>query len=141
MKQKPIRLGLLVSLISIGLIFNIFATSKLPRPINIDDVQNIAIWNKVDWELKSRIATYDEKQKMVAWFNSVTDIRTNKYFAGETPEAGIIIKLKSGKQISIIRSGIDFEVQTNNLLGKRISYWGKQKDIKNLLDEASRNKN
>lgn len=140
MKRSRIYVGILISMISVGLISLLLVTSKLHRPIKISNAQSITIWSHTNWEFTSRVVNNEEEQKIVTWFNSITDIRNNKYFAGITPSAGIIIKLKNGKEIAIINSGADFEVQSDNYFGKRISYWGKQKDIKNLLDEASKNK-
>jgi len=61
----------------------------------------------------------------------------NKNFAGTTPDSGIVIKLKSGEYISIISSGKDFEIQ-RNINGEEVSYWGKNKYIKSLLETFSR---
>lgn len=52
----------------------------------------------------------------------------NKMFAGVTSQSGIIIRLKSGGEILILRSGEDFEVQ-RELFFRNVSYWAKQPEI------------
>ncbi|KJR44378.1 hypothetical protein UF75_5245 [Desulfosporosinus sp. I2] len=64
-------------------------------------------------------------------------VRENKDFAGTTPDSGIIVKEKNGKEFSILRSGKDFEVQRKDALGQIHSHWAIQKEIKTLLDELS----
>lgn len=54
-------------------------------------------------------------------------------------QSGIIINLKSGKRILILRSGQDFEVQRDDVRPKNISYWAKQQDIKEYLDKLATN--
>ncbi|MBO8169666.1 MAG: hypothetical protein H0Z35_10845 [Thermoanaerobacteraceae bacterium] len=54
-------------------------------------------------------------------------------------QSGIIINLKSGKRILILRSGQDFEVQRYDVRPKNISYWAKQQDIKEYLDKLATN--
>lgn len=83
-----------------------------------------------------RNATKEEIENITKWFNSATDIRRNRRFAGTTPDAGIIIKLKSGGEISLVRSGEDFEIQRDYGMGT-VSYWVKQPDIKKLLDQLA----
>jgi hypothetical protein len=82
---------------------------------------------------ENRMADIAEKQNIVKWFNAITDVRENKDFAGTTPESGIIIKLKLGSEIHILKSGEDFEVQRTNILGNHISYLGKQSNIRDIL--------
>jgi hypothetical protein len=102
-------------------------------PINENDVKDITIYGH-----NTRIVSNNEKKEIIKWFNSITDIRNNKEFAEKTPEAGIIIDLKSGSRVLILQSGTDFEVQRTDISGKPISYWGKQPNIRNLLDEAGK---
>jgi hypothetical protein len=85
------------------------------------------------WGITNRMADSNEKQDIIYWFNLTTDVRHNKYFAGTTPESGILIKFKNGSSIHILKSGTDFEVQRTNGTGKLISYWGKQSNIKYIL--------
>ena len=104
---------------------------SLHQPISINNVASIELWADIP-EYISKKATPEETQKIVQWFNSSNNIRRNKYFAGGTPSAGIIIELESGKKINISNSGEDFEVQRH--VGLRyVSYWAKQKDIRELL--------
>ncbi len=120
---------LMISILAIGLIYYFFTNSnKLHESINISDVESINIWGRT-----SRIANSDEEQDIIKWFNSINNIRQNKDFAGTTPEAGIIIQLKTGNSILILKSGTDFEVQRTYSSGKYISYWGKQSEIRYIL--------
>lgn len=117
---------LLILILALGLISYYFL--RIHKPINANDVESVNIWGNT-----SGVTTSVEKQDIVKWFNSITNIRNNKDFAGTTPNAGVIIKLKTGDEIFIINSGSDFEVQRNNIFGKRISYWGKQPNIRNIF--------
>jgi|BioPla2DNA2_1021312.scaffolds.fasta_scaffold27136_4 hypothetical protein len=129
MKRHLKFIVLLISILSIGLIYY-FSTyaSELHEPINVSDVESIKIWGRT-----SRIANSDEKRDIIKWFNSTSNIRENKDFAGTTPDAGIVIKLQTGNEILILKSGTDFEVQRTNSSGVRISYWGEQSNIRNIL--------
>ncbi|MEG6522360.1 hypothetical protein [Desulfotomaculum sp. 1211_IL3151] len=105
------------------------------EPISINEVAKIELRGDIPSHV-SRTATKAELEKIVLWFNSLTNITENKEFAGSTPSAGIRIILKNGRDISIINSGKDFEVQrTVNL--KTVSYWAKQTEIKELLKELA----
>lgn len=120
---------LIFFIIFFWLIFYFFTnTSKLHEPVNVNDVESINIWGSTN-----RMADSVEKQDIINWFNSTTDVRQNKYFAGTTPESGVLIKLINGSSIHILKSGTDFEVQRINSSGKFISYWGKQSNIRNIL--------
>lgn len=121
---------ILIAIVAIGLISYHFLNSSLHEQINVNDVESINFWGNI-----TDVARSVEKQDIVEWFNSMTNIRENKGFAGTTPDAGIIIKLKTGNQISIINSGADFEVQRLNRLGDVISYWGKQPYIRSIFYE------
>ena len=121
---------LLISILAVGLIYYLFANkSKLHEAIDESNVETIIIWDTMG----RRIANSDEKQDIIRWFNSITNIRQNKEFAGTTPEAGIMIELKTGNGIHILASGKDFEVQRTNSSGKHISYWGQQSNIRDVL--------
>jgi len=92
----------------------------LHEPINVSDVESVNIWGNT-----SEVASSIEKQDIVKWFNSITNIRENKGCAGTTPDAGIIIKLKTGSQIIYykfrfgLRSATAKQVwRCNILLGK-----------------------
>ncbi|MDD5602722.1 MAG: hypothetical protein PHG48_01395 [Eubacteriales bacterium] len=121
---------ILISILTIGILLSFFSyQSKSHKSIKLIDIESINIWGNT-----TRIASSDEVRDIVNWFNSITDIRANKDFEGTTPEAGIVIKLKTGDSILILKSGIDFEVQRTNIFGKRISYWGKEANIRRLLE-------
>jgi hypothetical protein len=106
------------------------------QKIKSDDVTDIYVW--ADGQGLGRIqkvAVDKEKTDIVNWFNSASDIRLNKSFAGETPQSGIVISIKNEKDINILRSGIDFEIQRVDSKTKEIkSYWARQKNIKDLLE-------
>lgn len=109
-------------------------TSYLPRPIKVEDISSINLWGG---HRGHRDATQEEIRNIVIWFNSASEIRPNKGFAGETPDSGIVLKEKNGKEFSIFRSGKDFEVQREGKLGERYSYWAIQNEIKTLLDDLA----
>ena len=110
--------------------------NSLHKHILINDVQSIVIRS-----YSNRIANLEETEDIVKWFNSINNIQGNPDFEGPTNSSSIEIILKSGKKTSILypsRSNQDFEIQRYNEKGKVISYWGKQSDIKKILEEASR---
>jgi hypothetical protein len=104
------------------------------KQISSDNISSIQVWGV---HVKQREANKEEKEKIMKEFNSINSIRRNKDFQGTTPNSGITIKLKSGDHIIVIQSGIDFEIQ-RPADGKQISYWGKNKYIKELLNVLSR---
>lgn len=121
---------LLLSVLVVGLLYYLFMNKgKLHEEIHLSDVDAVIIWNSEG----RRLASSEEEQDIIRWFNSMTNIRHNKDYAGTTPEAGIIIELKTGRGIQILASGTDFEVQRTNSSGKHVSYWGQQSDIKDIL--------
>ena len=119
---------MLITILAIGLISYDFL--RLHKPINLSDVESVNIWGNT-----SNVARNLEKQDIVKWFNSITNIRENKDFAGTTPDAGIIITLKTGNRISIINSGADFEVQRISRSGNAISY--RTRNARELSRKAS----
>lgn len=107
------------------------------KSISRNDIESIQIYG-----INTAITLVDDAvliDKLIKWFNNSSDIGPNKNFEGTTPESGIIINLKSGKRILILRSGKDFEVQRNDVRPKNISYWAKQQDIKDYLDKLATN--
>lgn len=121
---------LLLFALAVGFLCYLFMNKdKLHEEIHVSDVDAVIIWNTDG----RRLAGSEEEKNIISWFNSMTNIRHNKDYAGTTPEAGIIIELKSGKGIQILASGTDFEVQRINSLGKHVSYWGQQANIKDIL--------
>lgn len=133
MEKRYTYLIIIIFFLLIVVIHFVSNANKLHTPINENDVKYITIYGH-----NTRVVSAYEKKEIIKWFNSITGIRNNKEFAGTTPEAGIIIDLKAGNRILILQSGIDFEVQRTNIAGNPISYWGKQPNIRNLLDEASK---
>jgi hypothetical protein len=105
----------------------------LHRPIKVENIARITLWG--GYNGVNREASEQEVTNIVNWFNSVYDIRENKEFAGTTEESGVKIEEKDGTRFIIGRSGEDFEVQRKDQKGKLRSYWARQKDIKELLDQ------
>jgi len=126
---------IVVAILLVGVSFFFQEFNRLYTPIDVSKVQKIELWGQQVGEVTRREATNEEVSNIVKWFNSTTDIRENKDFAGETPAAGIVINLKYAPDIRILRSGRDFEVQRVNWLGINKSYWTRQSDIKRLLDQ------
>lgn len=127
---------ILYSLAIIGLLvlaWSWYSAREIHKPVSVDEVSRIRIWGA---SVITDMATKEETENIIKWFNSASDIRENKGFAGTTPEAGIYIDLKSGRTISIIRSGSDFEVQKGTVTG-RTSYWAKQSELRKLLDRLA----
>ncbi|MGC7871320.1 hypothetical protein ACPUYX_07270 [Desulfosporosinus sp. SYSU MS00001] len=119
-------------------IWNYFKVSNLHRPLKVEEISSINLWGgHFAGNNRGREATQEEVGDIVDWFNSASDIRENKDFAGETPDSGIVINEKDGEEFSIIRSGRDFEVQRHDKSGRTYSYWATQKDIKVLLDKLT----
>lgn len=107
----------------------------LHQSVSIDDVADIQVYGAGTkmTAVNDRVLT----ENLIKWFNSATDIRPNKNFAGTTAESGIIINLKSGRGILILRSGKDFEIQRSNTRLKNISYWANQQELKEYLDKLA----
>jgi len=139
MVKKSLFIGVVVLLLISG-IWTHVKTSNLHHPVKVEDISSITLWGVhggYQEATQTEGATQEEIKNIVNWFNSVSDIRENRAFAGETPDSGIIIKEKNGEEFSIIRSGKDFEVQRKNKSGETYSYWAIQKEIKKLLDELA----
>lgn len=136
MKRKSLTIGivLIVLLLICAGIWAYSRSSNLHRPIKVENISSLTLWSG---HADQKKATQEEIVSLVNWFNSASDIRENKTFAGETPDSGIVVKEKNGEEISIIRSGKDFEVQRYTKSGKIYSYWAIQKEIKTLLDDLA----
>lgn len=133
MKNKRIiRCFIIIIFIIAGTLF--YRKLSVHKHISNDDISSIQLWGVY---IKQREASKEEIQRIIEKFNSIKSIRRNKDFQGMTPDSGIIIDLKSGEHIIIIKSGMDFEIQ-RPVDGKQVSYWGKNKYIKDLLEELSR---
>lgn len=112
----------------------ILKSNSLHAHISINDVKSI---NVIAYT--TRIASAEETQNIVKWFNSIYNIQENPEFEGTTSSSNIQIILKSNEKISIGypgRANQDFEIQMYNKKGKYISYWGNQSNIKEILEEA-----
>lgn len=137
--KKLILIRTILFFIILSGIFIYFQWFQKPlhKSISRNDIESIQIYG-----INTAITLVDDAvliDKLIKWFNNSSDIRPNKNFEGTTPESGIIINLKSGKRILILRSGKNFEVQRNDVRPKNISYWAKQQDIKDYLDKLATN--
>jgi hypothetical protein len=132
MAKKSILLVVIMFLVVL-VAWKYVTTSNLYRPIKVENIARITLWG--GYNGVNREASEQEVTNIVNWFNSVYDIRENKEFAGTTEESGIKIEEKDGTRFIIGRSGEDFEVQRKDQKGKLRSYWARQKDIKELLDQ------
>ncbi len=89
----------------------------------LEEVKTIVFWGTYRG-IKEPIQ--EEIVRFIEWFNSAYDIRLNKYFAGTTAESTISIVLKSGKRISVSKSGFNFQIQGDDVKNELIAYWVKQ---------------
>lgn len=128
--MKKIILSAII-LIGAYFLWSWLSEKELHQQITVDSVESITFWGGGIGNVKQ--ATNEEIIQMVNWFNSATDIRANKHFAGSTPESGIIIELNSGYGIYIVSSGDNFEIQRNDVKKDNISYWAKEPNIFELL--------
>ena len=132
----------IILVVTLGLAFigfkawNTYYINSMHVQISISDVESIKFDGRA---IKNsyKIATEDEVKNVVTWFNSISNVRGNLDFQGTTADSHIIIILKSKKEILIAKSGRDFEIQRYNSKGRWISYWGKQADIRKILQEAA----
>jgi hypothetical protein len=129
-------------LLAIAILFIVVAAWKCEnpsnwhRPIKVDDISRIILWGSYNGVYRD--ATQQEVINIVNWFNSADDIR-NANFVGTTEESGIKVELKNCDKFGIGRSGQDFEVQRKDAFGISRSYWARQNEIKELLDELAKN--
>jgi len=130
--RKVIRVIIIIIFIIIGNL--LYRRLSVHKPISSENIASMQLWGV--YKQGPKISN-EEKQKIVEAFNSIYSIRRNPEFQGTTPESGITIDLKSGEHISVIKSGRDFEIQRHGD-GKAVSYWGKNRYIKTLLEELSR---
>gem|GEM_PF-1989426 len=133
MKKVLLSLFAFAVIISIALLWHEYTVRDLHHPIDIHDVSRI----ELICGNYTRAATTEEKNNIINWFNSATNIRNNEERRGGTPESGIRIELQQGTMIGIWDcEKYDIEVQRwSNLGGKLICYWAKQPEIKQLLKQ------
>ncbi|NPV71713.1 MAG: hypothetical protein HPY55_13895 [Firmicutes bacterium] len=125
----------LIVLLLAGLSFNAYLDRSPHRPISARDVVGVRLWRWVPGSgMTETTAAADEAAKIIDWFNSATEIRPNRSFAGTTAECGIRVILTRGRSVLILKSGADFEVQRDYFLFKRVSYWARQDDVRRLLE-------
>ena len=140
-KKKMKLIVVAVCLVFIGWQAWLWYAQPLHQPISVDEVDSMMVWGEGLMEGRNgREATGEELAEIVKWFNAATDIRHNRDFAGTTPPAGIVINLKShflSKEILILASGKDFEIQRNTNRG-RISYWAIQPELKEFLQQLTK---
>lgn len=132
--MKKASVGVILLMFLVFAVWRWHIAYSLHKPVNLQDVSRIEVWGV---HTNTRSVTNAESEKIVSWFNSATNIRENKEFAGTTPDSGIRIEIKSKETIGIINSGKDFEVQ-REINGRNVSYWAEQRDIDNLLDQLEK---
>ena len=125
-----IAVSLIMILVLQGILYSKLMQKSVHLSIQKEDIADIEVYGSGGTKKIEDVALIDN---IIMWFNQLSDIRVNKDFEGTTPESGIIINLKSGKKISILNSGSDFEIQRNDVRPENVSYWGKQQDIKAYL--------
>ena len=125
-----IAVSLIMFLVLQGILYSKLMQKSVHLSIQKEDIADIEVYGSGGTKKIEDVALIDN---IIMWFNQLSDIRVNKDFEGTTPESGIIINLKSGKKISILNSGSDFEIQRNDVRPENVSYWGKQQDIKAYL--------
>ncbi len=130
-----ILLSLLILVISGWIMYSKINNKPVHSSISNKEVSEITIYGTSGTRKLEDDAMVEN---IIKWFNQASDIRINKDFAGTTPESGIIIKLKSGRRVSILNSGSDFEIQRDDTRNENISYWARQHDIKRYLGELVR---
>jgi len=136
--KNQLTIALVLVLICVGAkMWNDHYINSIHSHININDIETIKI-SGIAVENQYKLATKDEIKNIVNWFNSTSHIHSNPDFKGTTGDSSIIITLKSKKEIAIIRSGEDFEIQRYNKKGKWISYWGEQGEIKRVLEDSAK---
>ena len=126
-------LGVIIAIILAGCaLTNANVNKTFHKTISVDEVATVKTWGNSIPNGEEKEETKEGIEKIVKWFNSITDIRENKELSGSTPESGIIIELKSRNRISVLRSGDQFEIQKDG-----ISYWGKQPELNILLENLA----
>ncbi len=137
MTKKFVVIPILFILISlVGIKYLIPLDKSVHKEIKKEDVLRIESWGiKAFGHSPTEIKDPVLFDNIIKWFNNSSDIRENPEFAGTTPEAGINIILKSGKDINILEGARDFEVQRDDVRDKNISYFAVQKDIAKYLDD------
>lgn len=129
----PVVLAILAILTAI--IWKGNTAKDLHQPITLENTARITIWGSDMREGHSgRETTPQETEKIVNWYNSARDFRENKELAGPTPEAGVVIFLKDGTRINVIRTGGE---ETIEIQSKGKSYWAKQREFRQFLDELT----
>jgi hypothetical protein len=129
----PVILAILAILIAIN--WKGYTARDLHQPVTMENTARIAIWGSGLREVHTeRETTPQETEKIVKWYNSASDFRENKEFAGPTPEAGAVIFLKDGTRINVIRTGGE---ETIEIQSKGKSYWAKQGEFRQFLDELT----
>lgn len=120
----------LIAVVAIWWYFN--ASNKLPYPITLEDVAKVELHGAKP-ENKDREATPEEVKQIVDWYSSMRSFKANSTLAGTTPNAGIVIVLKSGKSIGITGLGhqgrnLEFHAQS-----MKYPYFAIQNDLRNLI--------
>ncbi|WP_182102489.1 hypothetical protein [Niallia taxi] len=132
-----VRFGVVVTILLI-IIFglNALEDKNVHRIINAGQLKSVKVWSDVSG-YEEKTVSAEMAEDIIFWFNNAKDVRMNEDLAGVTPKSGIIIKVENEEDIQILRTGEDFEINRTNMNGKRISYWAKEKHLKEMLDQLA----
>lgn len=131
--MKKNQLHLIIILL-LGISIFLTACSSIHIPIKEEDVSEVIVYDSMyNYGGEYHTMSQSEISDLVKWFNACTDIRLNSDFAGTVTIVGITIKMKDDRNISIVDSGENFEIQISDPKKETISYWAKQPDIEALL--------
>ena len=133
MVKKLLTMSFLVVLVV--LVVRVFLNpATWHQQIRVEDVSRIILNGFGTGDID---ATTQEVENIVTWFNSAYDIR-DANFVGTTADSIITVVMRNGERFSISHGGKDFEVQRKDRLGILRSYWARQQDIKQLLDDLAK---
>lgn len=131
--NKKLILGITLGIIAAVTIWWYYSSSiKHPYPITLDDVAKVELHGAKP-ENKDREATSEEAKQIVNWYNSMSSFKANSSLAGTTPNAGIVIILKSGKSIGITGLGQEGRTLEFQAQGMKFPYFATQDDLRNLI--------
>ena len=129
MKKKHIFIIAIIIFVVATIITTIFLFNRkleLPK-LKAEDILSIY------YDTSSSDFQQLDVEEFLEYYSQIYDIRNNKEGEGTTPTSRIIIQLKNGQEIGIYNSGDQFEVNFTDRDGRRCQYWGKQKEIANML--------
>lgn len=127
-------LATIVLIIAFGLMA--MEDKNIHRIIEPAQVRSVKVWSDVGG-YEEKTVSAEMAEDIVHWFNNAKGVRVNEDLTGVTPKSGIIIDMENEDDIQVLRSGEDFEINRTTLDGNRISYWAKDKHLKEMLDQLA----